>query len=556
MGCIHSLDQSLDDAANTKYHHERCATTPPPPPSECTPSSLHNRNSSGIIHYKPREMLITDDSMQYELPNPSDLQNKMRKMMFTNSTSLRSVISNTCTATTTMDYHVSPHIQQNSRITLNYTIDDSHHLSVNDSPPPPPMTNLTLDNNSSNTLIMESVPIFAYKKRSHIKRSRSVDPPDANHTKKRKHKRTRTHNLAPNPNKYAYNQQKNGKINTNKSKRRLVHAKSKSIPYNIFSSDLNKYQNEETDNYDYLSQVTHFDQNTLRLLHLRFNHIYIMSSFTMDDACMDECNDTKMKLDVSAISHIFGLPAHCILVQRFFWYMDQQGLGQLSFRVFARTMSLLSDKASISEKCELSFQLYDLNNDHVIDRNELKQIIYDLMHSAKHLMDPLLMELMNDTNCDFIDKLLSDTMKMFDLDANGNITYRAYCSFMEKQPRLLSPFTLDIEKLLDFEAEKRRMHRISLKSLQKKQLRQLVIGMDPKLRYNKKWKKPQFIKDMEKDEVHDVNTINSPQQICQDLFDDRSSAIAVTPSSPTDSDQEEKEKEERLQRTIDFLYED
>ena len=249
-------------------------------------------------------------------------------------------------------------------------------------------------------------------------------------------------------------------------------------------------------------------------------------------------------------------------------------MGELSFRVFARTMSVLSDKATINEKCEISFNLYDLNDDGVIDQNELKTLINDLLDLAKDFMDPLLIKLMsNNSNNFFVNKLISNTMKLFDLDANGHITYKSYCKFIKKNPRLLAPFTLDIEKLLDYEAEQRRMKRISINSLKKKKLRQMVIGQDPKKQWNKKWHKPQWYKDMEKDEIQHVNSIHDANEICKDMFDSTKIKQNVTikeeketnddRSSDSDQDEmdeiqkkqkEEKEKEERMQDTIDFLH--
>jgi len=175
-------------------------------------------------------------------------------------------------------------------------------------------------------------------------------------------------------------------------------------------------------------------------------------------------------------------------------------------------------------------------------------------------------------NSFFVNKLISNTMKMFDLDNNGNITYESYCNFVRKNPRLLAPFTLDIEKLLEYEAEQRRMKRISINSLKKKKLNQMFIGQDPKKKYNKKWKKPQFIKDMEKDRIQHVNSIHNANEICQDLFEiddenkNHNKLNELNEPSSTSNDtemdeiekkeKEEKEKQERMQRTIEFLYDD
>lgn len=262
--------------------------------------------------------------------------------------------------------------------------------------------------------------------------------------------------------------------------------------------------------------------------------------------------------------------------------MDKHDFGEISFRVFAITMSVLSDKAEFDEKCKLSFEVYDLNDDKVIDKIELKTLIMDLLNTAKgqDFMDPLLVKLIN-SNDYFVDKLIENTMKCFDLDNNGNITYQSYAKFIKKNPRLLQPFTLDIEKLLDYEAEQRRMKRISLNSLKKKKLRQIVIGQDPKKQWNKKWHKPQWYKDMEKDQIQHVNSIHDANEICKDMFDHDIDTINETikeedelfsaqgsgsgSSSDAGSDindeeamkkkeEEERRKQEDYQDTLDLLY--
>ncbi len=81
-------------------------------------------------------------------------------------------------------------------------------------------------------------------------------------------------------------------------------------------------------------------------------------------------------------------------------------MGQLSFRVFARTMSISSDKASINEKCEFSFNLYDINNHKLIDKQEIKQLIEDLLINATNFMDPELIKLISNNKEEFILQLI------------------------------------------------------------------------------------------------------------------------------------------------------
>merc|ERR1711879_45346 len=169
----------------------------------------------------------------------------------------------------------------------------------------------------------------------------------------------------------------------------------------------------------------------------------------------------------------------------------------------------------------------------------------------------------------FMDKIIANTMKCIELDSNGNIDFNAYCQFMENSPRLLAPFTLDIGHLLDFEAERRRMNRISMNSINQKELTQIIIGQDPKKKYNKTWHRPQLLKSMQKDKVYAVNSIHNADEIYKDLVDSDGGNTVSTPTpgdgddvskgQDTDSEterkrKEEKLKQERIESTMDFLY--
>merc|ERR1712129_114828 len=150
------------------------------------------------------------------------------------------------------------------------------------------------------------------------------------------------------------------------------------------------------------------------------------------------------------------------------------------------------------------------------------------------------MGLMNENGKSFVDHLIANTMKQFELDSDGNIGYDAYCRFMQSNPRLLIAYSLDIEKLLDYECEQRRMHRISINSLKNKQLRQIVVELDSSKKKKSKWKKPQFIKDLEKDKVQSVHSVLDAQQICVDLDEvSEASELSSNPSSGIVADDED-----------------
>lgn len=143
---------------------------------------------------------------------------------------------------------------------------------------------------------------------------------------------------------YSFNSFRDGKINVNKTKHRLVHAKSREIPQHQFSSSLMDHQDEESNRYHYLASITHFDINTLRLLHLRFNRIDTLSTApeeTLDGVESedeqredvkggDAASKSNEQLDINAMAKLFGLPAHCLLVRM---CLESESLSDLAFHL-------------------------------------------------------------------------------------------------------------------------------------------------------------------------------------------------------------------------------
>merc|ERR1711971_253786 len=233
------------------------------------------------------------------------------------------------------------------------------------------------------------------------------------------------------------------------------------------------------------------------------------------------------------------------------------------------TMSVLSDKASVDEKCALCFRLYDLDANGALSSDELTLIIRDAINT--NLLPPSMLRVI-EQNAAFVSAVVRNTMRaMLGVDVESveatEVSFEVFRAFMRANTRLLAPFTLDIEKLLQFEAEERRMERYSVNTLKGKKLRQIIIGADPKKKYNRHWHRPSFIKTMQKDQVQSVNSVHNAADIMRDLQKfgvDHSDAkekekekVGVGPLFETGSETTKKESEEhqqRMQRTIEFLY--
>eukprot|EP00484_Ammonia_sp_Unknown_P028335 CAMPEP_0197027874 /NCGR_PEP_ID=MMETSP1384-20130603/7735_1 /TAXON_ID=29189 /ORGANISM="Ammonia sp." /LENGTH=284 /DNA_ID=CAMNT_0042456791 /DNA_START=161 /DNA_END=1015 /DNA_ORIENTATION=- len=228
-----------------------------------------------------------------------------------------------------------------------------------------------------------------------------------------------------------------------------------------FSKSLIEHQRAQ-DEYAYLAQITHFDEETLRLLHVRFNAI-------------DSSIERDARVSLEEFAKIIQMPPKSILVSRFFKYMDTHNVG-LTFRIFATTMSILSEQAPLSEKIKLSFYLCDLNDDGYVDRAELADIIKDCLPELKPL------ELSEER----IEEIVQNTFDQLQPSEPDKISFDEYSEYILQHEdvgqRILAPYSLDISKLIEYEAESRRLRRYSMDSMLDKSMNGLHHGplMTPK----------------------------------------------------------------------------
>ena len=102
---------------------------------------------------------------------------------------------------------------------------------------------------------------------------------------------------------------------------------------------------------------------------------------------------------------------------------------------------------------KLSFALYDIDGNGKVEENELVDIVNDCFEiiNSKNLI--------NNMNNVFTENLIKTTFKQINKhkkNKKNEITFEMYEKFVNKNPRILEPFNLDIENLIRNEAIKRR----------------------------------------------------------------------------------------------------
>jgi serine/threonine-protein phosphatase 2B regulatory subunit len=169
------------------------------------------------------------------------------------------------------------------------------------------------------------------------------------------------------------------------------------------------------------------DQPTIQSLQKLFAHI---SALDIDDS----------KIDPAEFAHALGLDRSCFILQRIFDRFNPSDTNRMTVREFVLSLSQLSSRATEQEKIDFSFGLYDINRDGTIDGHELRK----LLNAALSANTGAELELTDSQ----IEEVVEVTLQEMDVDGNGVIDKHEYENMVKRCPRLLAPFTIDINKIL------------------------------------------------------------------------------------------------------------
>jgi len=206
------------------------------------------------------------------------------------------------------------------------------------------------------------------------------------------------------------------------------------IEHQEIHSAIVDHQKLEKD-YDYLSNITHFDIETIRKLHVRFCEI-------------DEDGNSDDLIDIQELVLALGLKASSLLGQRIFAYFDKHDTGGLNFRNFVMALNGLSKQSSLEEKIKLSFFIYDINQDGSIDADEIRSLVDAALEMTPQITWT---EQQRRDICDA-------TFKDVDSNGDGIVQYDEYAAYCRLHPGILSSLTIDVREIVKDGAEQIKRH--------------------------------------------------------------------------------------------------
>ncbi|KAH0794957.1 EF hand family protein [Histomonas meleagridis] len=174
---------------------------------------------------------------------------------------------------------------------------------------------------------------------------------------------------------------------------------------------------------------THFTEDEIKVLYKRFQKL---SASQVNDGVID-INEFQTALGIQ----------NAQFAQRIFSAFDADSNQTIDFEEFVSGLSALTNRASISEKAKLCFDIYDIDKNGRITKDELKEVLQLSLggHTAVHLSDEQLQ------------RIIDRTFTQMDANRDGEISLEEFEAAAVKNPSILNCVNLKVDVFVDDDSE-------------------------------------------------------------------------------------------------------
>lgn len=172
-----------------------------------------------------------------------------------------------------------------------------------------------------------------------------------------------------------------------------------------------------------LAEITRFTASEIQQLYTRYEKL---SNSQIADGM----------IDVHEFQAALGLSSSGF-AQRIFAAFDEDNSKEIDFVEFVKGLSALSPRASLHEKASFCFNVYDIDKNGFIDRDELREVLSFSLgeNSSIHLPAAQL------------EKVIDATFKKMDSNGDGQISIEEFETEASKNPAILQCVNLSIDGL-------------------------------------------------------------------------------------------------------------
>ncbi|KAK8835584.1 hypothetical protein M9Y10_042470 [Tritrichomonas musculus] len=142
-------------------------------------------------------------------------------------------------------------------------------------------------------------------------------------------------------------------------------------------------------------------------------------------------------IDIHEFQAALGLNSTAF-TQRIFAAFDKDGSTEIDFFEFIKGLSALSPKATIEEKAKFCFDVYDIDKNGYIEKDELKNVL------SSSLSGNTMIQISPEQQI----SIINATFKKMDENGDGQISLEEFTSAAKKNPSILACVNLNIESLL------------------------------------------------------------------------------------------------------------